>query len=196
MKATKVILLVIAIILSTTSWKHLKAQGLGVELNMGAAYTTQNLAGSDLNLGMGIEALLSYQFMPHTGIYAGWGWNRFKGDQSFAGPDTDFEETGYVLGLQFRHPLGNSPYSYLLRAGALYNHIELENTDGDITEDTGHGWGWQAAAGLDIPFNNSWSLVPSVSYHSLSRDLNTGGINHELDLRHLQLRIGVTRYFR
>ncbi len=67
--------------------------------------------------------------------------------------DTDFEETGYTFGLQFIHPLGTSEkISYLIRAGGIYNHIEVENSAGDITADSGHGLGWEIGAGVQVYF--------------------------------------------
>ncbi|NJR76063.1 MAG: opacity protein, partial [Scytonema sp. CRU_2_7] len=105
---------------------------------------------ADLKTGFGGELVLAYRFMPHLGAYAGWGWNKFNAKQSFMGADTDFEETGYVLGLQFIHPIGESKFSYVLRGGAIYKHIESENAEGKIMADTGHGWGWQGDIGLSI----------------------------------------------
>ena len=86
----------------------------------------------------------------------------------FAGSNTDFEETGYVIGLQFKHPVDGFLSSYYLRAGALYNHIEVENDNGDIIGDTGHGLGFQLAAGVDIPLGAKWSLTPGVKYNAVS----------------------------
>lgn len=165
------------------------------EFNAGPSFATQNLAGTDLNIGLGFEGVLTYKFMPHLGAYAGWGWNKFSSDDQFGGINADFEETGYVFGLEFRHALSSSDISWLVKIGGLYNHLEIENPDGDIVWDTGHGLGYQLVAGIDFPLAKKWSLRPTVKYHSLSKDIDISGNNRDLDLRYLGVRVGIVRSF-
>jgi len=167
----------------------------GVEVSTGASVATQKLGGSTLNPGVGFERILHYRFMPHTGVYGGWGWNKFGADESFAGNDVNFEETGYVFGLQFKHPMGESATSYYFRAGGLYNHIEIENEDGDVTHDSGHGLGWQLAGGFDFKLGKNWSLTPGVKFNSISRDVENNSTNVPLDLKYLQFRVGILKTF-
>jgi len=167
----------------------------GLELNVGGSFATQKMAGSSLNAGMGFEGMFHYRFLPHTGMYAGWGWNKFSADHSFAGANMDFEETGYVFGLQFKHPIENTAMSYFLRAGGLYNHIEVENEDGDIIGDTGHGTGWQVAAGIEMAISGKWAFSPGLKYNSLSRDIDMEGNTFSLDQNYLSLRVGFLRTF-
>jgi hypothetical protein len=47
----------------------------------------------------------------------------------------DFEKTGYSYGLQFIHPITGSSIGYMLNGGT-YNHIETENSNGNIVRDT------------------------------------------------------------
>lgn len=167
----------------------------GFELSSGLSMATQKLGGAKLNPGLGFEGIFHYRFAQHTGVYAGWGWNRFGADNSFAGSDVCFEETGYVMGLQYKRALGSSPVSWYLRAGALYNHIETENADGDIINDTGHGWGWQLAGGIDLPLGKSWSLTPGVKFNSLTPETSFDGTTRQLDYRYLQVRVGIRKSF-
>lgn len=167
----------------------------GFEFSSGASFAVQKLHDADLKTGFGFEGIFHYRFLPHTGVYAGWGWNRFGSDDSFAGNDVCFEETGYVFGLQFKHPIGGSPVSYYLRAGGLYNHIEIENAAGDIIMDSGHGFGWQAAGGIDIPLGSSWSLTPGLKFNSLNRDVDNEGITVPLEHTYLSLRVGILKKF-
>ncbi|MFZ5430355.1 MAG: outer membrane beta-barrel protein [Bacteroidota bacterium] len=166
-----------------------------VELNGDVAFVSSDLAGASLNTGLGFEALLHYRFMPFTSVYGGWGYNHFNADQSFAGPDMDFEQTGYVLGLQFKRPFRNSPVSWFVRAGALYSHIETENNDGDIISDTGHGVGWQAAGGIEVALGKNWSLAPGLKYNWLSGETEIGSVNYQLDHRTVSARIGIVKRF-
>jgi hypothetical protein len=167
----------------------------GFEFNLGGSFATQKLASSNLNTGLGFEGIFHYRFLPHTGIYAGWGWNKFSSDNSFAGSHIDFEETGYVYGLQFKHPLKNKAISYFFRAGGLYNHIEMENKAGDIIGDTGHGTGWQVAAGIEMVISGKWAFSPGLKYNSLSRDIEMGSHTYSLDQNYLSLRVGFLRTF-
>lgn len=168
---------------------------LSWEIRTGVDFATQELGNADLNTGFGFDGIISYRFMPHTSLFGGWGWHRFTSESSFAGSDVDFEETGYTFGLEFMHPLGTSQLDYYLRAGGIYNHIEAEDNDGDITSDTGHGLGWQAEAGLAFDIGNRWLLKPGVRYRSLSRDFDIGSNSFETDLTTFNIAVGISRTF-
>src|SRR5680860_214883 len=155
---------------------------------------TQDLADAELKTGFGFEAVIGYRFMPHLGAYVGWGWNQFKSDNnSFAGNDVDFEETGYTFGLQFIHPINNSTLSYLIRAGGVYNHIETENSAGDITADSGHGLGWELGVGLNVDLGSNWNLRPQVGYRALSRDIEIGNTTTDVDLNYVAIGVGISK---
>lgn len=166
-----------------------------LELRPGANYATQDIADADLEFGFGGESTIAYRFMPHLAAYAGWSYNNFAVDQSFAGPDANFEETGYTFGFQFIHPIGESNIKYLIRAGGTYNHIEIENNDGDIIIDSGHGLGWQAEAGLVIPLSDKFSLLPGVRYRSLNRNIDINDVSTSVDLNYLSVGVGLSWSF-
>ncbi len=167
----------------------------GFEVNIGGSVATQKLGGEKLNPGFGFEGIFHYSFMKHFGVYTGWGWNSFGADNSFAGADANFEETGYVLGLQFNHPISKSGISVYARGGALYNHIETENADGDIINDTKHGIGFQIAGGIYINLGSNWSLTTGIKFNSLSRETEFEGFKKQMDLNYLSLRIGILKRF-
>ena len=181
--------------LSLNSFAQGNEKKFGFELCPGASFPTRNLYDAELKTGYGFEGMFHYWFLPHTGVYAGWGWNKIAADESFAGNNMDFEETGYIFGVQYRHLLGNSSTSFFVRAGGLYNHIEIEDKDGNITEDTGHGFGWQVAGGLDIPLGRNWSLTPGIKFNALSRDLVIEGTSKQLILNYVSVRAGITKKF-
>ena len=105
------------------------------ELRGGAAFPTAELGGATLGTGFGFEGTVAYRIQPHLSVYAGWDWHRFTADASFAGPNTDLEETGYAVGLQVQHPLQSGAVALPLRAGATCNHIEIGNGAGNpVTE--------------------------------------------------------------
>ena len=96
------------VFLSMSSFAQESEKRFGFEFNSGVSIATKKIGDASLKPGFGFEGLFHYRFLPHLGVYAGWGWNRFGADQSFAGKDVCFEETGYVVGLNFNHPIGTS----------------------------------------------------------------------------------------
>lgn len=169
-----------------------------VELRPNLDFPTQDLGDADIKTGFGAELAVGYRFMEHLGAYVGWGYNTFNTDDgSFAGVgDTDFDETGYTFGLQFIHPLGTSEnISYLLRAGGIYNHIEVENDTGDITSDSGHGIGWEIGAGIQVDLGSNWNLRPQLGYRALSRDIEIGTTTTDVDLNYVSFGVGIAKIF-
>jgi len=173
-------------------------EGFEVELKAGAAFPTEEIQGESLDAGLGAEATVAYWFVPELAAYGGWGWHRFASDQSFAGADTDIEETGYVYGLRFQYPfvIGRSMSPRLrLHAGATYEHIEVENDDGDLIGDSDHGVGWEAGAGVAFPVSEAWRVTPYVRYRSLARDVTVGDLATDVDLRYVATEIAVSWSF-
>lgn len=168
---------------------------LSVEVDGGAAFATQDLGDADLGTGFGLAADVAYRVMPHLAVYGGWGWHHFATDQPLAGADLDVEETGYTFGLEFVHPLGRTRYGYFVRAGGLYDHLEFEDGDGDVTADTDHGFGWEAGAGFVVPVTPRVSLRPGLRYHALSRDVEIGDVTMDVDLTYLAVDVGVVWTF-
>lgn len=189
------ITLLTAFITVTAAQSQDTAGRFGFELNAGISHATADIGNADLGTGVGFEGVLHYRILKHAGVYMGWGWKHFPSESSFAGEDIEFEETGYIYGVQFKHPFGKSGLSYILRAGGIWNHLELENSDGEITYDTGHGAGWQVSGGVEIPLWQTWSLTPTVKYSSLNRDFEIGTDNFSADLNYVALHVGLTKTF-
>ncbi|MBE0647186.1 MAG: porin family protein [Bacteroidales bacterium] len=187
--------LTMLLLVSVSSFAQKPEKRFGVELNGGLSLATTNMDGTSLKPGFGFEGILHFRFMPHLGVYAGWGWNRFGAKNSFAGNDGCFEETGYVAGLNFRHPVGNEEVAFYIRAGALYNHIETENGEGEIINDSKHGFGFQLAGGIDIDLGRNWSLTPGIKFNSLSRNTEYEGISRRLNYQYVSTRIGIVKRF-
>ncbi len=166
-----------------------------LELRPGINYAVNNISDADPGLGFGAELAIAYKLMPHLAAYAGWSYNNFAVEQSFAGTDASFEETGYTFGFQFIHPIGDSDIKYLIRTGGTYNHIEIENNYGDIIIDSGHGLGWQAEVGLVIPLSDIFSLLPSVRYRSLNREIEINSVSTNVNLTYISAGIGLSWTF-
>jgi long-subunit fatty acid transport protein len=168
---------------------------LRFELRWGAAIATSKLADASLGTGFGFEGTVGYRIQPHLSVYAGWDWHGFTADASFAGADNDFEETGYALGLQLQRPLGSEDLALELRAGGTLNHIEIENTAGDMVADSKHGLGWEAGAGLAWQLGNRWQLAPGLRFRSLARDFTIGAVTTPARLQYLLIDVGFSRTF-
>lgn len=185
-----------AILLLTSTFNQTLAQDRwSLELRPGINYAVKDISDADLKLGFGGELTIAYRFLPHLSGYAGWSYNNFVVEQSFAGPDASFEETGYTFGLQFIHPLGELNIDFLIRLGGTYNHIEIENNDGEIIIDSGHGLGWQAEAGIVIPISNKFELLPSIRYRSLSRDITIENMSTPVQLDYISIGLGLRWLF-
>ncbi len=55
-----------------------------LEFRPGVDYATTDISNADLGIGFGLEGTIAYRFMPHLAAYAGWSYNDFAVDQSFA----------------------------------------------------------------------------------------------------------------
>lgn len=195
MKTKVFIAIIFAAFITLSSHAQDNEKRFGFEFSPGISMATQKLADATLNPGFGFEGVFHYRFMPHLGAYGGWGWNRFGAEESFAGDDISFEETGYVLGLQYKRPFNKSNLLWYLRAGALYAHIETENSDGDVFNDTGHGMGWQLAGGFELGLGNNWSLTPGVKFNALSRESAFESVTKQMNHNYVSLRMGLVKRF-
>jgi hypothetical protein len=178
-------LMIISISFTATAQKK-----FSFEIRPGINFATTNLGDASLKTGFGFEGAFAYKFMPHLAAYAGWSWNKFDAAKSFAGNDVNFEETGYTFGLQYIHPIANTQMGYMIKGGGTYNHIETENSNGKIINDTGHGMGWQAGAGVAIPIGYRCVFTPEVRYRSLSRDISIGEAKTPVDLNYISAGLG------
>ena len=166
------------------------------EIRPGINFPTQDLDGTDLTIGFGFEAKISYRLMPHLSAYAGWGWNQFSiKEVNIDDPNISVEETGYTFGIEMILPFGNPPISYFVNAGGVYNHIELENSMTRSVSDTDHGLGWQIGGGIAYEFIENWSLRPELRYRSLSRDIMLENINTNLKLQYIGFGMGLSAKF-
>lgn len=188
MKKFSFFLLAIILLLSIST----KAQEKwSVEFRPGLNFPTGDVGNTDTKIGFGFELTGAYKIMPHFAAYAGWGLNEFKGDDNFLTEEIKLRETGYTFGFQIIKPIGTSAFSYLARAGAVYNHIEIENNSGSFAADTGHGFGWQVAAGVDYEFAPNLALRPMLRYRSLSTDITIEDFSTELKLNYISFGIGL-----
>jgi len=194
MKTKVIIASALLAVLSLTGISQEKEKRFSFEINGGPSFPKNEFV-EGIRMGFGFECTFRYSIMPHTGIYGGWGANWLSTESAVPWNNMDYEETGYVLGLDFRHPIKNSNLSYYVRAGALYNHIETENSDGEIISDSGHGLGYQIAGGLDVNIGNNWSITPGLKFNSIEGDSEIEGTTTQLKYQYISARIGILKRF-
>ena len=159
----------------------------------GPSFATADLAEASLKTGASLGVTASYRVFNHMRIYGGWDWTHFVTDEPFEGNEFDVEPNGYAFGMQFQHPMAGSIAGWL-RAGGLYNHIELESEAGDII-DSGHELGWEAGAGIRVPISSRLAFTPGVRYRAFSADLNVDGEKIPVDMKFVSAEIGLSLSF-
>lgn len=165
------------------------------EFRPGLNFPIDEIAEGDVKTGFGFEITIAFNFTESLGAYAGWGWNEFRANDALGEINLNFEETGYTFGLQLVHPTGISSLSYLLRAGAIYNHLEAEDNSGDRIANTGHNLGWQLEGGAAIDLRGGFNLRPSIRYRSLPGEFEIGTTSTNADLTYLSFGVGLAKIF-
>lgn len=165
----------------------------GFEFNGGWSLPVRKIENYSMKPGFGFEGLLHYSFIPALGVYGGWGWNRLA---PYSATDHCYEETGYVLGLNFRFAAVNEPtIAGYLRAGVIFDHVETEDSDGRIINDTGHGPGFQVAGGVEMSLGKNWSFTPGIRFNSLAGEETVEGETKQRIYQYLSARIGFLKRF-
>lgn len=169
-----------------------------LDVRGGPALSIRDVGEDELNTGFGFEGSVGYRLFQYIAAYGGWDWHRFSADQSFAGPNTNFVESGFAYGVRFERPYSGetaSGLAYRLRIGGTYQQIEIEDQDGGTTVDSGYGVGWEGGFGITFPLSERWRLSPVGRYRSFTRNVTIGSTVTEVDLQYLSLDLGITWSF-
>lgn len=168
---------------------------LSLEFRPGLNFPSEQIAGVEISTGFGFELTLAVDLFSNISVYTGWGWNEFRADEELGEVYLDLEETGFSLGLQMDQPLGDSGFSFLLRGGAIYNHFELEDVEGNVFADSGYGLGWQVESGIGFNISPTWRLRPTFRYRTLIRDIEIDNVRYPVDLNYFSVGLGLTKEF-
>lgn len=167
----------------------------GFEVNGGLSLATDAPGDVITNIGAGSEALLHFRVTKHLGLYGGWGYNAFRSEYEPVRRRCDFEETGYIIGLQYKRQMETSIVSVFVRGGYQYKHIEIEDPTGELLFDTKHGSGWQVGFGIDIPLAEKWSLIPEMKFNALPERSGMATADPLSDRNYFSVRMGILRKF-
>ena len=164
-----------------------------VELGGGHSRTVVKPGGFKVSEGMGVDAIIGFNAYKNFGVYAGWGWNNFSNEHF------DFEETGYMYGIQYKNAFKESKFSYTLRAEGAHD----SDFDG-FYYDSGHGLGFHSSGALEYSLGKGWGINATVKYHQLNRTVvlpdsellpTPGETNYNIHLKYIGLRIGIVKNF-
>jgi hypothetical protein len=172
------------------------AQRLTVDLRPVLAVPTARLAGTDLEAGFGVGGTVALMVSSPFHVFAGWDWVHFNAEQSFAGSNMDFEETGYTMGARVELPFRNDgAVRYRFEAAATWKHIETENQAGDIVADSGHELGFEIAGGAIFPVGGQWTMVPALRFRALPSRFTLSSLTTVGNLRYVALEFGLSHRF-
>jgi len=195
MKAKVSIVAVLLAVLPVTLTAQDGTKRGGFEINGGMSLSTRFPGDVMTNIGGGAEALFHFRVTRHLGLYGGWGYNAFTSDYQPANHRCDFEETGYIIGLQYKRPMEGSNVLVFVRGAYQYKHIEIEDPSGELLFDTTHGPGWQAGFGLDLPVSENWSVVPELKFSVLPEKETNATVEPIPDRNYFSVRIGLLKRF-
>lgn len=184
----------ITLLLMLTGTVGFSQEGLSAEFRPGLSFPLDKMGGAKINTGYGFEFTVAYDVIKDVGVYLGWGWKKFDADNAFLTDQVDIEETGYTGGIQYILRKESS-LSYIIRGGLVYNHLELEENEGELIADSGHGIGWQAEAGVSLEIGNNWDLRPTIRYRNLPGNIEVFNGQMAVDLQYISLGVGLAKRF-
>jgi len=165
------------------------------EVRGGVNVALEEFAGVDLETGAGLELGLGVRVAPDLFVYGAWDWNNRFAKTPLFGTTADVEDTGYAFGLRYVAPVSSRANPWV-RAGGLFNHVEIEDEDaGDLVADSEHTLGFEVGGGLDVAFNDRWSLTPGVRYRRFEPKVRFGGTESSATLSYVSFDVGIALKF-
>lgn len=154
-------------------------------------FPLQDIGDINSTTGFGFEVSGAFRLIPNLEVYAGWGWNQFKGEErSINSNETTFEEMGYTTGLVFTRPLESSQsISFVIRGGPVYEMIKTSNSSANFKSD--YHFGWQISGGISYHFGGNWFLQPELRYRSLNTNEKVNSLSKEIRLDYISFGIGL-----
>lgn len=164
-----------------------------LELLGGLYLPTGDLGLLSLSAGPGFEVSTAYRFHQHLWVHSGWGWHRFTTDEEAA--DIDLEQTGYTFGGRYERPFRDDGITaFRIFAAGIWEHVPLEDSDGQVRADSGFGLGVDVGAGIALAIGKDRRLLPGVRFRSLPVELSPEG-GSKADLTYLAVEVGAAYRF-
>lgn len=168
------------------------------EVRGGLAFPTGDFAEDEedgtggLETGTTLGANATFHFMPMLGIYGGYTYNSFGVDGE---DDVDVIDQGFNAGLRVAIPTPLIPIDPYVKAGLVYNQLELSATEGttSISFESDRSLGFEVGAGVGITLGPKLSFTPQVTYTKYKaefEDFFEGGA-FEQDVEHIRVDVGL-----
>lgn len=165
------------------------------EVRGGVNVSVDEFAAVELETGAGLEMGLGLRVAPDLFVYGAWAWQNRAAKTQLFGTTADVEDTGYAFGLRYVVPLSTRAKPWV-RAGALFNHVEIEDEDaGDLVADSKHSFGFEVGGGLDVALNDRWSVTPGVRYRRFEPKVRLGGAESSSTLSYVTFDVGFALRF-
>ena len=172
------------------------------EYNTGFTYFLDMPDVLNIDLGMGADGIIGFDAYRNMGVFAGWGFNAFGNDYF------SLDESGLMYGFQYKNTFKESRFFYLIRAGAIYNHIKIKGGKNiffdEFSYDSGHSHGLHASGAIEYSLGRGWAVSGSVKYHQFKKTVllpeselfpGFGETGYNIHLRYMGLRVGLVKNF-
>jgi hypothetical protein len=139
-------------------------RALSLEVRGGYGYPVGDFSddfGAESDFGFGTSATV--MLAPSFGVFAGWSRDIF--DCEACTGNERIHSSGWDGGVTFFIPVerGVTPW---LRAGVIWHRTTFEFAEQDFESD--REWGFQGAAGFDVPLGDLLSISPAVRYNTVN----------------------------
>jgi opacity protein-like surface antigen len=165
------------------------------EVRGGINVAVDEFRAVDLETGPALELGLGVRVAPDLFVYGAWDWQNRAAERRLFGATVDVEDTGYAFGLRYVAPVPSRTKPWV-RAGALFNHVEIEDEDaGDLLADSDHTWGFEVGGGVDVALNDRWSLTPGFRYRRFEPTVRFRGFGTSTSLSYVVFDVGLALKF-
>ena len=130
--------------------------------------------GLDADAKLGFGALLFLPVRSRISLYGGGGQEYFDCEDC-PGDDDEVITSGFEAGVKIPLPAEDTPLHPWVRAGLVYYTVDV--TRGGLEAESDWNLGFQAAAGLEFPVGERFSIAPGIRYQTFSAELDDPGID-------------------
>lgn len=164
------------------------------EVRAGGAFPMGDFAEEDddgtggLETGYTLGANVTFHLMPLIGIYGGYTYNKFGVDGE---DDVDVVDQGLNAGVRLAIPTPLIPIDPYLKAGVVFNQLELSGSDGPTTVgiETDRSVGFEVGAGVGIGLGPKLSFTPQVMYTRYEPQFDGEGL--DANVEHIRVDVGL-----
>jgi opacity protein-like surface antigen len=167
---------------------------LSFEVRGGLAFPTGDFGEDsgdetgDIKSGTTLGANVTFHFMPLIGIYGGYTYNSFDVEGE---DDASVIDQGFNAGVRVAIPTPLIPIDPYVKAGLVYNQLELEGSEGGVTFgiESDRSLGFEVGAGVGIGLGPKLSFTPQVTYTRYEPKFDGEGL--DINVEHIRVDVGL-----